>query len=214
MAIAPPSPSPDETARVQQALRDAGLDVQVDGELGSQTLRAVSEFQTRSGLEPTGELDEAAMQALLRQSRASHRPIPDDQMTTDRPETTVTHDKRRLESDAEATPGDTNAQGTTTPQTTDRPRLHLVADQPVTAVAYDKLDFKSYAEAVAGIINNPETKTPLTIAISAPWGVGKSTLAALIQERLETTFSSSGGDTRTARRGEVLRMAVPSTGLF
>src|SRR5947208_12733479 len=86
---------------------------------------------------------------------------------------------------------------TTTPTTpaqepVGRARLHVLADQPEVRVADDRLGFDAYADAIAGIIDNPKTGTPLTIAISAPWGAGKSTLAAMVRERLETKPAAGG----------------------
>src|SRR5262249_888642 len=77
-------------------------------------------------------------------------------------------------------------------------RLHVLSDQPLGADvgdAEDRLGFTAYADAVAGIIDNPKTGTPLTIAISAPWGAGKSTLAAMIRRRL-TSKPAAGGSRR------------------
>lgn len=65
------------------------------------------------------------------------------------------------------------------------PDLRMLADEPLRDDVGDRLDFKPYANALAGLINNPKTKTPLTLAINAPWGAGKSTLALMIQRRLE-----------------------------
>ena len=59
----------------------------------------------------------------------------------------------------------------------------MLSDDPVDE-AGDRLDFKPYANAIARLINNPKTKTPLTLAINAPWGAGKSTLARMIESRL------------------------------
>ncbi len=59
----------------------------------------------------------------------------------------------------------------------------MLSDDPVDE-AGDRLDFKPYANAIARLINNPKTKTPLVLAINAPWGAGKSTLARMIESRL------------------------------
>lgn len=72
-----------------------------------------------------------------------------------------------------------------------RPRLHAVADQPEIP-GNDLLGFDAYAAAIAGLIDNPKTGTPLTLAISAPWGAGKSTLAAMVRERLERKPAAGG----------------------
>jgi KAP-like P-loop domain-containing protein len=49
----------------------------------------------------------------------------------------------------------------------------------------DRLDFKPYADALAELIDNDATETPLTIAITAPWGAGKTSLAEMVAARLE-----------------------------
>lgn len=56
-----------------------------------------------------------------------------------------------------------------------------LADKPSTN---DLLGFDSYADAIADFIKNPKTEKPLTIAIDAPWGMGKSTLMRMIGKRL------------------------------
>src|ERR1043166_2378593 len=72
-----------------------------------------------------------------------------------------------------------------------RPRLHAVADMP-DIPENDLLGFEAYAAAIAGLIDNPKTGTPLTLAISAPWGAGKSTLAAMVRDRLENKPAAGG----------------------
>jgi len=74
------------------------------------------------------------------------------------------------------------------------PEARSLSDEPLTDDQGDRLDFNDYADALTALINNPKTKTPLTIAINAPWGAGKSTLAKMIQRRL--TAMSAEGSTR------------------
>ena len=64
------------------------------------------------------------------------------------------------------------------------PSARLAADRPITDLAVDSFDFKTYAEALAAIIDDEGTDTPLTIAISARWGAGKTSLANLVVARL------------------------------
>jgi hypothetical protein len=64
-------------------------------------------------------------------------------------------------------------------------RLQMLADAPIADEAFDVLGYKAYAAALAFVIDHPETGTPLTLAINAPWGAGKTSLALLIQQRLE-----------------------------
>lgn len=49
---------------VQSALSSRGYDVQVDGIMGSNTQDALRRFQRDEGLEETGQLDQATLQAL------------------------------------------------------------------------------------------------------------------------------------------------------
>ena len=72
------------------------------------------------------------------------------------------------------------------------PDLRMLSDEALKDEAGDRLDFKPYANALAWLINNPKTKTPLTLAINAPWGAGKTTLARMIQRRLEGKPAAGG----------------------
>jgi KAP family P-loop domain len=65
-----------------------------------------------------------------------------------------------------------------------RPALQTVADRPLESHEIDYLGFDAYATALAELIDNPRTATPLTIAISAPWGAGKSSLGKRLESRL------------------------------
>jgi hypothetical protein len=60
------------------------------------------------------------------------------------------------------------------------------ADRPVVDTAHDAYGFQDYATQFALLINDPKTDTPLTVALSGPWGSGKTSLAHLIQDSLET----------------------------
>ena len=53
---------------------------------------------------------------------------------------------------------------------------------------FDLLGFADYAEALADLIKNENTERPLTIGISAPWGMGKTRLMHMIQDRLSRTL--------------------------
>ena len=66
----------------------------------------------------------------------------------------------------------------------ERPSLTMLADAPLTDDTQDRLGFPAYADALAGLLDHPETDTPLTIAISAPWGAGKTSLANMVTRRL------------------------------
>jgi KAP family P-loop domain len=58
------------------------------------------------------------------------------------------------------------------------------SDSPIASDDDDVLGFGDYADALADLIDNLDTSTPLTIAISAPWGSGKTSLANLVVRRL------------------------------
>jgi hypothetical protein len=63
--------------------------------------------------------------------------------------------------------------------------LSLLSDKSLDDATDDRLHFAAYADALADLLDNPETDTPLTIAINAQWGAGKTSLAKLVQRRLE-----------------------------
>ena len=50
----------------------------------------------------------------------------------------------------------------------------------------DLLAFSDYSAALVDLITNPNTLRPLTIALNAPWGMGKTTLINLIREQLKS----------------------------
>jgi photosystem II stability/assembly factor-like uncharacterized protein len=59
------------------------------------------------------------------------------------------------------------------------------ADAPIDRETADRLGAAPTARALARFILNRSTRPPLTVAISAPWGQGKSSLMRLVQARLE-----------------------------
>ena len=67
-----------------------------------------------------------------------------------------------------------------------RPDLFALSDLPLEDDAGDLLGFKPFADALAGLVDHPKTNTPLCIAINAPWGSGKSSLASMIERRLRS----------------------------
>lgn len=70
--------------------------------------------------------------------------------------------------------------------------LSMLADAAIGSDEADHLGYAAYADALATLIDNPRTATPLTLAINAPWGAGKSSLARLVEKRL-TSKPSAGG---------------------
>lgn len=69
---------------------------------------------------------------------------------------------------------------------------HVLSDSPIADAEADLLEFNDYATSIAALIDNPETSTPLTIAIHAPWGAGKSSLATLIKNQLISKPAAGG----------------------
>lgn len=70
--------------------------------------------------------------------------------------------------------------------------LRMLADAPIADEEEDRLGYAKYAEALAGLIHHPETRGPLTLAINAPWGAGKSSLAALVRQKLKQNAHAHG----------------------
>src|SRR6266567_3506872 len=68
----------------------------------------------------------------------------------------------------------------------DRQSISVLSDVPGASSDDDALDFLSYAQALAFLIDRKDTHTPLIVAISAPWGAGKTTLATLVRQELQT----------------------------
>jgi hypothetical protein len=60
----------------------------------------------------------------------------------------------------------------------------LLSDLPLRGDSAESLGFSAYVDALSGIIGDPRTSTPLTIAISAAWGAGKTSLAQMINDKL------------------------------
>ena len=70
--------------------------------------------------------------------------------------------------------------------------FQILSDMATDAEQYDHLRFARYADALAFLIDQKETATPLIMAISAPWGAGKTTLANLVEEQLRESILSAG----------------------
>lgn len=63
-------------------------------------------------------------------------------------------------------------------------------DQPT---PFDLLGFSTLVDALAELLNGPDTTFPLTIAISAPWGSGKSSVMRQLAVRLENRGGTGPG---------------------
>ncbi len=53
------------------------------------------------------------------------------------------------------------------------------------AATRDRLGYDCYAKAITDFITHAQTPPPISVSIQAPWGVGKSSLMKMIQERLD-----------------------------
>ncbi|HNA30929.1 MAG TPA: P-loop NTPase fold protein, partial [Thiobacillaceae bacterium] len=66
-----------------------------------------------------------------------------------------------------------------------------VTDDPIQSRAQDRLAFAPVARGVARFLRNVGTRPPLVLAITAPWGQGKSSLMALLRAELDTAGARS-----------------------
>lgn len=73
-------------------------------------------------------------------------------------------------------------------------RVPLLADAPLEDPALDRFGFADFANALCLIVDDEGTATPLTIAVSAPWGGGKSSLGCMLQTMLERRVRNRHGD--------------------
>lgn len=67
--------------------------------------------------------------------------------------------------------------------------LVTFSDQPVRRLSQDRLRYAPYVGVFSEFLLHPETSTPLTMAVSGPWGSGKTTLAGM----LDTTLRERDG---------------------
>ena len=61
-----------------------------------------------------------------------------------------------------------------------------LADAPVQFADQDRLGYAPLARGIAKLIRNLDSKPPLAIAVSAPWGHGKSSVINMLREALAT----------------------------
>ena len=66
------------------------------------------------------------------------------------------------------------------------PDVWMLSDRPISDhfAEQDQFQFQDYANALAAVLDHEKTETPFTMAINAPWGAGKTTLANMIAEQL------------------------------
>lgn len=72
----------------------------------------------------------------------------------------------------------------------DHQGVPLLSDEPISDPSEDYFGFGTFAGALTQIIDNDETDTPLTIALSAPWGAGKTSVAQMTQGMLKERVES------------------------
>ncbi|QBE62195.1 P-loop NTPase fold protein [Pseudoduganella lutea] len=61
----------------------------------------------------------------------------------------------------------------------------LSPDVPITSPQEDQLGYSRIADGLAAFISNPATAPPFSIAITGPWGKGKSSIMSLLRRRLD-----------------------------
>jgi photosystem II stability/assembly factor-like uncharacterized protein len=60
------------------------------------------------------------------------------------------------------------------------------ADSPVAQLKFDALGYRPLVRRLLRFIQNPKTKPPLVLAVQAPWGMGKSSVMAMLQSELKS----------------------------
>jgi KAP family P-loop domain len=63
--------------------------------------------------------------------------------------------------------------------------LRIVSDTPIDDPRRDYFGFRAFSESLAYLIVDDETETPVTVAISAPWGGGKTSVARMAERQLK-----------------------------
>jgi KAP family P-loop domain len=75
-------------------------------------------------------------------------------------------------------------------------RLRMLSDRPVDDPRADFFGYRDYAQALADLIDSEGTDTPLTVAVSAPWGAGKTSVARMVERQLHDWTRQRGGERR------------------
>jgi photosystem II stability/assembly factor-like uncharacterized protein len=61
---------------------------------------------------------------------------------------------------------------------------YAVSDRPLTSQDFDALNFGALSAGISNFLRNENTTGPLTLAITGPWGSGKSSIMGLLKENL------------------------------
>lgn len=100
--------SEEEVRKLQQALKDAGADIEVDGVWGDSTAQALSAYQRDEGLTPSGELDQRTIASLgvdIEASGSQQAEVPEE-----KPETGTADEPAMQSPETDATGGEPSAQ--------------------------------------------------------------------------------------------------------
>ncbi len=62
---------------------------------------------------------------------------------------------------------------------------NAVTDKPTESANEDKLNFNPVVEALSKFLRHPATQPPLSIAVNAPWGMGKSSFMSMLANNLK-----------------------------
>ena len=65
----------------------------------------------------------------------------------------------------------------------------LDSDAPVATTRDDRLDLAPLARAIAAFLRSPDTQGPLTVAVTGPWGSGKSSLMHMVEDQLRRSHA-------------------------
>ncbi len=73
-------------------------------------------------------------------------------------------------------------------------RLRMLSDTPLTDPRADAFGYRVYARALADLVDSEGTSTPLTVAVSAPWGAGKTSVARMVELQLHDWTQQRDGE--------------------
>jgi hypothetical protein len=73
------------------------------------------------------------------------------------------------------------------PETTESLRASLLREVPVDDLRRDRLGFASLVLALAKLFDNKDTVPPIVVAVTGPWGSGKSSIMRMLETELAAT---------------------------